>query len=647
MATSLDPDSDPDSPVTSATFYLPVRALSALRPFPFSLECDDTVETRRTRPKNPPAKKKTTEGPQDAQLAQDLADLKDYTKSKFDEIQESVDQATVMARTSVEEREADLRDHTTNVVRELLTDPAILAGMKRALLTDQAASGSEGSTSKKGRRAGPRAANPEQQMRKSRLEPHHWEELPQISNDKGTVRHWPRPALVASTTQPFELPVEDIVREGNIVADALVKGVDVIWPVLALPPNAAVSAAANDGQGQSSNHGSAPASHTNAPSATNTPPAASVSIAIPAALTADDSASIQPVQANKTVSVWRPHFSQTNATTSTDFREEVKLRCSKLLESPAYKDSRQYTDTEIDQNIWTYWENCRKMYKIQLSATKIGGQQATQRRDRRKLRSDRASQARFDLFDKSPLAGTVNAVRLKKGLAAWPWSIMPEYLSDDEEERFVKRADLDEREMYYRAANKDKERYNKQDMWESREPFFFTYECREASFLLDNFVNITRGGLTPIFRVPVDLLQKDWDDVTWPPIRSRDSNGEPDDDADGYVIYDFMVDHAAIADNPGYAECKAKLYPDPVDSRPTSVVDPVTGISSALPTVEQRCSEPAFSALGLWSTMCQQFAQTEERQEEATLVEKYSQLQKSQAPTTRIRAREQPLRLRR
>ena len=72
---------------------------------------------------------------------------------------------------------------------------------------------------------------------------------------------------------------------------------------------------------------------------------------------------------------------------------------------------------------------------------------------------------------------------------------MPEYLSDDEEERFVKRADLDEREMYYRAANKDKERYNKQDMWESREPFFFTYEVCNTS--VSHLAHVSEPSLIP------------------------------------------------------------------------------------------------------------------------------------------------------
>ena len=75
-----------------------------------------------------------------------------------------------MVRTSVEEREMDLCDHTTTLVRELSTDPTILASMKRALSTDEPESRGGASSGKKGRRAGPKAANQEQQIKRSRLE---------------------------------------------------------------------------------------------------------------------------------------------------------------------------------------------------------------------------------------------------------------------------------------------------------------------------------------------------------------------------------------------------------------------------------------------------------------------------------------------
>lgn len=58
---------------------------------------------------------------------------------------------------------------------------------------------------------------------------------------------------------------------------------------------------------------------------------------------------------------------------------------------------------------------------------------------------------------------------------------MPDILSDDEEDRFVKRDDLDERALYFLESLTRPRRYDKSEVWESREAFWMTFEVSQAS----------------------------------------------------------------------------------------------------------------------------------------------------------------------
>jgi hypothetical protein len=108
-------------------------------------------------------------------------------------------------------------------------------------------------------------------------------------------------------------------------------------------------------------------------------------------------------------------------------------------------------------------------------------------------------EGRFDLFDESPLAGTPFAALLKAGLAALKDSVAPDLLSEDEEDRFVKRVRLDERRVYFHESAGRDVPYHQHLIWEYREAFWLTREvsCKsmgERSLMALNAVSNCRSS---------------------------------------------------------------------------------------------------------------------------------------------------------
>ncbi|KAJ9111804.1 hypothetical protein QFC22_006463 [Naganishia vaughanmartiniae] len=441
-------------------------------------------------------------------------------------------------------------------------------------------------------------------LKKPRAKPFHWPELPKVSDEVGSVHHWPRPSG-HTEAQPVTIAVSDVAADDKIVKDAFKKRIDIKWPTA----NASTATQARARAHRSHSSGSQ-----------RSPSTAS-----------DDQGQERQDSVGRTIEAWRPDWLNDGAISSTLFREQVIELCQATV--ALVPEIRQHSVAAITAEVDTYWANSKLAYQQQMLENKRVSLQKSRRRDRRRQRAERALSDRYDKISRSPLKYIADFSRLKMAITgADSWR--PELLSDDEEGLFTKSSQLDERELYYRESTNAPTQYDKAKIWESREAFWMTDECRLAGILLDEFVRKQKPNVTPVFHVPYDATQKDIRLSTqWPTIREQDDQGRPKSGSpgsksgpEGFVIYRFMVDHQKVERLPGYQSWQEKLYPDPAsdDALPEN---PITGLPVPTITLQEACARPEFVKMGLWAEAKAQHRQFRiKRDPEEVLEERYRKL---------------------
>ncbi|KAJ9094874.1 hypothetical protein QFC20_006785 [Naganishia adeliensis] len=314
--------------------------------------------------------------------------------------------------------------------------------------------------------------------------------------------------------------------------------------------------------------------------------------------------------------------------TSSDFRALVLELCmEQIVGSGSNITLTEDQVNEIIAEVDTYWDNIRREYGNQMQASKRLKRKHARAKDRRRARQDRTWNEMVDKMSHSPLGRLSNAEWFRASLCG-EYSWLPDLLSEDEEDRFIKRADLNERMIYYLECTRRPRQYKPDEIWESREAFWMTFECRQAGILLDEYVRKMKPSITPVFRGPYNLLQKNMKKAAvWPKIREHDGQWNPDHNGDGFVIYRSMVCHDRIRECTGYVDWQKQLYPDPPAANPSTSTNGANGTEIVYPTLKEACESDEFKDLGLWNELTLQYEQVRaNRAKEPELLKRYNAL---------------------
>jgi hypothetical protein len=118
-----------------------------------------------------------------------------------------------------------------------------------------------------------------------------------------------------------------------------------------------------------------------------------------------------------------------------------------------------------------------------------------------------------------------------------------------------------------------------------------------ASIVLDIFC-VEKAGGTKTFRGPYNLWERNWDNPQWPTIRPRAQDGRPVPNAEGVVIYTWMIAEEVVRHLPGYAAWKATLYED---AEPQPEQHPIDdGTASDATSLQDACQDEAFRKMNLY-----------------------------------------------
>ncbi|GHJ85851.1 hypothetical protein NliqN6_2253 [Naganishia liquefaciens] len=251
-------------------------------------------------------------------------------------------------------------------VRDQLSQPTFLVELRDKLQLSGYDGDSESNDRIKSRKTSGRTRNISREhlihyhfhslLKKTNRRSCYWPELSYVTEEPGSVHHWPRP-VGPDFEQPVSLLISDVQEETRLIERAINRGEDVKWD-----------------------------------------PTADERI-----VSASD-VEMSPLNAPvNRATVWRPDFLHSRASSSHAFLIKVYELCKATLLASQNSGAGELTQLEsqcLNQEISIYWDNVRKEYLVQTHIDRRTAKVAQQRRDRRNQRTERVSSPFITLFEK-------------------------------------------------------------------------------------------------------------------------------------------------------------------------------------------------------------------------------------------------------